>query len=104
MVWLWLILSATLNAIGEYFSKLWADSSLTMTAVLAIGSYTLGSIAWLPALKEKNVLGVTGVMWLIFGLIATIALSAIVFKERLTIQQWIGIALGFLSVFLLSSN
>lgn len=43
-------------------------------------------------------------MWLILGLIATIALSAIVFKERLTIQQWIGIALGFLSVFLLSSK
>lgn len=104
MVWFWLILSATLNAIGEYFSKLWADSPIAMTAVLAIASYTLGSIAWLPALKEKNILGVTGVMWLILGLIATIGLSAIVFKERLTIQQWIGIALGFLSVFFLNSK
>lgn len=104
MVWFWLILSATLNAIGEYFSKLWADSPIAMTAALAIGSYTLGSIAWLPALKEKNILGVTGVMWLVLGLIATIALSAIVFKERLTIQQWFGIALGFLSVFLLNSK
>lgn len=104
MVWFWLILSATLNAIGEYFSKLWANSPLAVTAVLAIGSYTLGSIAWLPALKAKNILGVTGVMWLVLGLIATIALSAVVFKERLTIQQWVGIALGFLSVFLLNSK
>ncbi len=104
MVWFWLILSATLNAIGEYFSKLWADSPLAMTAILAIVSYTLGSIAWLPALKAKNILGVTGVLWLILGLIATITLSAIVFKERLTIQQWLGIALGFLSIFLLSTR
>ena len=45
MVWFWLILSAALNAIGEYFSKVWADSPVMVTAVLAIGSYTLGSIA-----------------------------------------------------------
>lgn len=104
MVWFWLVVSATLNALGEYFSKLWADSPLAMTAVLVIGSYMLGSIAWLPALKAKNILGITGVMWLVLGLIATIALSAVVFKERLTIQQWVGIALGFLSVFLLNSK
>ncbi len=34
MVWFWLILSATLNAIGEYFSKLWADTSLVGLANL----------------------------------------------------------------------
>ena len=100
--WVWLFISAIFFAGGEYLSKHFALAPSINMASLVVVIYSLGVLAWLPAIFQKNQLAITGTIWLLLGLAATVSIGLFVFGERLSILQIIGLVFAFISVALLS--
>ena len=100
--WIWLLISVIFFAGGEYLSKQFAlTPSISMVAIV-VSVYALGSLLWLPAIFQKNQLAITGTLWLLIGLAATVSIGLFVFGERLSLLQTIGLVFAFISVALLS--
>ena len=100
-VWAWLTLSAIFYAGGEYFSeKLVLHSTWENYAILILLD-VLSITLWLPALYQKNSLAVTGTLWLVFALVATVLLGLLVFHEPISLRHCLGIVLAILVVILL---
>jgi len=100
--WAWLLLSALCFAGGEYLSKRFALAPSALLAALTVGVYALGTLSWLPAIFQKNQLAITGTIWLLLGLVATVSIGLIVFGEHLSPLQWVGLVFAFISIALLS--
>ncbi len=100
--WIWIAISAIFFAFGEFLSKKFALSPGWTLFVLFLIVDIISAAAWIPAIFEKNQLSITGVIWSIVSLIATVAIGILIFNEKLTPTQSVGMALGFLAVILLS--
>ncbi len=98
----WLILSAIFFAVGEFFSKKFALAPNWSYVALVVIIYALGTLAWLPAILQKNQLSIVGAIWSVLSLLATVLIGVLIFKEHLNIIGISGIALALISIFLLS--
>ncbi|MCX6723082.1 MAG: hypothetical protein NT094_03360 [Candidatus Staskawiczbacteria bacterium] len=99
----WLTLSAVFFAIGEFMSKKFALNPKTMLAgILAV--YSLGVLAWLPAILQKNQLSIVGAIWSVLSLLTTVLIGLLVFGERLSSVGILGIITAVIAVALLSLN
>jgi multidrug transporter EmrE-like cation transporter len=98
----WLLLSVVFFAVGEYFSKKFALEPSLKFVLLILSAYILGTLAWLPAILQKNQLSVTGTIWSVLSVLATIGIGIFIFKEQLNLWQTIGIILAIIAVWLLS--
>jgi multidrug transporter EmrE-like cation transporter len=98
----WLIISALFFAIGEFLSKKFALSPKITYIIFILITYSLGTLAWLPAILQKNQLSIVGTIWSVMSLIATIAIGVIIFNEGLSAIGVIGIIVAFISIILLS--
>ena len=99
---LWLLLSGVFFAIGEFLSKKFAVSPKLSLFIVLIMTSALGMITWLPAIMQKNQLSVVGVMWSVLSLVITILIGILVFNEKLTQINLLGMFLGIIAVILLS--
>lgn len=99
---LWLLLSGVFFAIGEFLSKKFALNPKLSLFIILILTSSLGMITWLPAIMQKNQLSVVGVMWSVLSLISTILIGVLIFHEKLTQLNILGIILGVIAVTLLS--
>ena len=98
----WLIISGTFFAFGEFFSKKFAlNPSLSWIVYLIIVD-VLSLLAWLPAIMEKNQLSVIGTMWSVISLLLTVLIGVLIFGEKLNSMSIAGIIFAFISVILLS--
>jgi multidrug transporter EmrE-like cation transporter len=97
----WLILSGIFNAFGEYLSKEWGYTHTWELALFVAVAYVCSSLLWLPALLKQNQLSTMGVAWILIALVFTLILGLVVFKEHLSLIQWVGIVLGSIAVVLL---
>jgi len=100
--WIWVAISAIFFALGEFLSKKFALNPGWTVFALFIVADIITALTWLPAIFEKSQLSITGVIWSILSLIATVSIGVLVFHEKLTMTQSVGLALGFVSVILLS--
>ena len=98
----WLVLSALFFAFGEYLSKKFALAPSFSYVALIVGIYALGTLAWLPAILQKNQLSIVGAIWSIMSLVATVLIGVIIFGEHLNALAITGLVLGFLAILLLS--
>jgi multidrug transporter EmrE-like cation transporter len=98
---LWVFISLVFFAVGEALSKLWASSGRIAWAPAVVLCYALGSLAWLPAIREKNHLSSLGSLWNAGAMIMTVVVGVLLFKEKIDLKQGVGIALAFLACFLL---
>ena len=98
----WVFISILFFAVGEYLSKRWALKPDVSGAVWAIVFYAIGSALWLPALLEKNELVLMGRLWLLMGTIASMAVGLFIFREQLTVINWVGVGLSIIALMLLS--
>ncbi|MDB5188080.1 MAG: hypothetical protein JWO50_600 [Candidatus Kaiserbacteria bacterium] len=101
-LWVWITISALFFAAGEFLSKKFALNPGWVLFTLFILVDIVSAASWLPAIYEKNQLSTTGVIWSIVSLVATIGIGVFAFNERLTLVQSIGVALGGVSIILLS--
>jgi len=100
----WLIISAVFFAIGEYLSKKFSLNPKITYVICILITYSLGALAWLPAILQKNQLSIVGTMWAVLSLLTTILIGTIIFSERLTTSDIIGILLAFAAVIMLSRD
>lgn len=101
-IW-WLLISSGFFAIGEFFSKKFALSPKVSYVLLILAAYALGTLAWLPAILQKNQLSIVGTIWSVLSLLATVSIGVIIFSEKLSIVGIIGIVLAFLAIIFLSN-
>ena len=100
--WVWIAVSAVFFAVGEFFSKKFALSPGWGIFAAFILVDIISAAVWLPAIFQKNQLSITGVIWFIVSVMATVAIGVLAFDERLTIIQAIGLGVGAISIALLS--
>ncbi len=98
----WLVLSALCFAVGEFFSKKFGLEPGWMKFALVMGSYFVGVLFWLVAITENNQLSIVGAIWSVLSLLATVLIGTLIFGEHLSALALVGIALGLVSVFILS--
>ena len=101
MLWLWFGICGVTFAIGEYVSKRWALQGGWHLVVIMTLAYGLGSLAWLPIIKAKTELARMGMMWMVVASVTTVAIGIIVFGEKLTGTQWLGVVLAVVSMLLI---
>ncbi len=99
----WLMLSASFYAGGEYFSKLWAINPTVGTSVQVVMCYSFAALTWLPALLHKNEITIMGASWLLLATVVTVIIGFFVFSESLTYLHWVGVGLACTAMVLLSS-
>jgi spermidine export protein MdtJ len=100
-IW-WLLLSSVFFAVGDFATKKWADSPNYPLGAVILVAYMLCSLAWLPAMLQKNELAVVGTVWSLLSMVATILLGTMYFKEVLTATQMVGIGFGLVACVLLN--
>lgn len=98
----WLVISALFFAAGEFLSKKFALNPKASLVVLMLVIYSMGTLAWLPAIMQRNQLSIVGVMWSVLTVVATILIGVMIFNEKLGTVSIIGIIFGMISVALLS--
>jgi multidrug transporter EmrE-like cation transporter len=98
----WLIGSAIFFAFGEFLSKKFALAPSLYYVIIILIVYSLGVLAWLPAILEKNQLSIVGAIWSVLSLLATILIGLLIFKEKLNAIGIIGIIFALIAVALLS--
>ncbi len=98
----WLILSALLFACGEYLSKKFALAPSASYVLLVVTTYCLGALAWLPAILQKNQLSITGALWSVLSLLATVLIGTMIFGEKLGAVGLTGVIFAFIAIALLS--
>ena len=83
-------------------SKKFALSPRFMYVALILAAYILGTLAWLPAILQKNSLSIVGTMWSVLSLLATVSIGILIFKEKLSMIGIVGIIIAIIAVVLLS--
>ena len=100
----WLTLSAVFFAIGEFMSKKFALNPKILLVFGILAVYSLGVLAWLPAILQKNQLSIVGAIWSVLSLLTTVLIGLLVFGEKLSAVGIIGIIMAVIAVALLSLN
>ena len=101
-MWVWISISAIFFAVGELLSKKFALSPGWSMFALIIVVDVISVTTWLPAIFEKNQLSITGVIWSLASIMATIMVGMIVFGEEMTLIQLLGCIAAVVSITLLS--
>ena len=98
----WIVISALFFAFGEFLSKKFAlaPSAFYVFSILAV--YSCGTLAWLPAILQKNQLSIVGAIWSVLSLLATVLIGVLIFGEKLNALSIVGIILAFAAVAVLS--
>ena len=99
---IWLILSATFFAVGEFLSKKFALNPKFLYVILIVVIYSLGTLAWLPAILQKNSLSIAGTIWSVMSLFATVLIGVLLFGEKLSTIGIVGIITAIIAIILLS--
>ncbi len=98
----WLVLSALFFAVGEFWSKKFAMNPKLSYVILVVIIYSLGTLAWLPAILQKNSLSIAGTIWSVLSLFATVLIGVLIFGEKLTIIGVAGMITAVIAIVLLS--
>ena len=99
---IWLITSALLFAGGEFLSKKFALNPSVKYLLIVVAIYALGTLAWLPAILQKNQLSVVGAIWSVLSLLTTVLIGVLIFHEHLNVLGLFGILFALIAVVLLS--
>ena len=99
---IWLIISALFFAVGEFLSKKFALSPKFSYVALLLIAYSIGVLAWLPAILQRNSLSVVGTMWSVLSLLATITIGVLIFGEKISMVGIAGIIAAIIAIVLLS--
>lgn len=101
-VWAWIAISGVFFAAGEFLSKKFALHPGWTVFAFILFVDILSIATWLPAIFQNNDLSSTGVVWSVVSLGLTVFVGIVLFGEEMTVIKFAGIALGAISVALLS--
>lgn len=99
---MWLFVSMIFYGYGEYLSKKFALKPDPGIVALLLISYSLGILAWLCALIQRNQLAIVGTLWATLSILSTIAIGFFIFNEKINTIGVAGIITGGIAIVLLS--
>lgn len=99
---LWTAVGMMFYIVAEYYSKRYAMASSWRFYWLAILPYWVVTLCWMPVIRHTNTLAVTSVIWDIFYFIISILIGVLIFQEKMSATQVVGLVLGAIAVVLLS--
>lgn len=94
------ILLAVLEVIALYYVKTVFNKKNTMWVIVPMFLYALIPLVLLLILRYLKSISITNFAWNVMSTTYGLLLGILFFKEHLTPVQWVGISLGFLSIFL----
>lgn len=95
------LLAVCSSCIGDYFSKRYADAPCWQFLCAVATAYVFGTVFWLSMIRQLGNLAQAGKIWMLGATVAMLLISQFVFHESLSGKQWVGIALGFISLVLM---
>jgi multidrug transporter EmrE-like cation transporter len=98
----WLVASAIVFALGEYYSKKFALSPGWKLAIFVAFLYAMDAFLWLPAIFQKKDLVTTTLLWTVLSLVAIAVIGFFVFGEKISTTGAFGIFFAIVSIILLS--
>jgi len=101
---IWLIISAIFFAGGEFLSKKFSLNPKFAYVIYILIFYSIGVLAWLPAILQKNQLSIVGTMWSVLSLLTTVLIGILVFNEKINAAGIVGIVFAFAAIILLSKG
>lgn len=105
LAWIVVILGTVISVIGDTFFGYAAKSGPGYNLkwfFLGWIIYGLSAIAWVFGYKHEK-FAVVATLYSVFLVLLSVLIGYLVFKEKLTLGQFLGVILGFLSLVLLKS-
>lgn len=96
-----ILISASSVVLGDYFAKSWSVSQRGWLFGGAFIAYGLSSIFYVPTLMREGLV-VTSLLWTITATAGFLIIGLVLFREQLTMGQWIGIGFGVTALVILS--
>ena len=94
----WLLISVVFYGFGEYYSKIWAIKPNLATILYLILFSLISLLAWLPALLHRNQISIMGTIWLLLATMATVFVGVVIFQEKITPIEWVGILMALIAL------
>ena len=82
--------------------KSYVLSPRPLSLMMLLALYLVGALFWIPALKQKPDLAVTGTLWSVMTLLMTVVIGVFMFAETLAPHQIVGVVFAVGAVVLLS--
>lgn len=102
-LWLtFLLILVVLELAADVLAKQFALNGKFVFAVLSILGYVLANIAWLISLRSGGQLGKGAVLFGALSGIAAVVIGLLVYREKVSSYQLIGMGLGIVAIALLS--
>lgn len=96
-----LVICSAFSAVGDYATKKYVLSDNTMWLAVLFAAWTVTTVFWVRLVKMTETLATASKLWTVMYTAMMLFVSQIVFKEAITGRQWVGIALGFISLLLM---
>ena len=100
MFWILLTFMGTLDAIGMFFAKKAADTLDPKMWGITILIYALIGGVFAQTLRYEG-LTITNIIWSLFIIIFGSFVGLVIFKENLSILQWVGFFMAIVSIVLI---
>jgi drug/metabolite transporter (DMT)-like permease len=100
-IYYWFLFSLITVAVSDIFSKNFAIKQTLGWYFAIVGCGILGSTIWAAIMLSSNQLIRATFIWTVLASLVSIGVG-LVFKETLTITQWVGVALALISLGLLA--
>ena len=96
-----LLFSAASVISGDYFAKFWSTNRKTIFLVSALISYFFSGVFYIPTLLRDGLV-ITALIWSLLGIVGFVFIGLVIFKETLTGVQTVGVAIGIISLIILT--
>lgn len=92
-----LVLSALSTISGDYFGKLWSINHKPGLFLLAFILYASGGLFFIPTLIKESLI-VSTVVYILLAQTGNLAVSLLIFHEKIDFLQSFGIAFAFVAI------
>lgn len=83
-------------------SKKWSLHPSLKLALILVVPYMCSTWLWLPAIRNSQKLAITGIAWSVMTAIMTVILGVCLFREHLSVENYIGLILAGAALVLLN--
>jgi len=95
-----IILAVALEVFADVLFKKWANSNKLYFVIIGFIIYLAGTIFWAFSLKYEFI-SKAGAVFVLLNLIGLALVGLLIFKEHLSVLNWVGIFLGLISILLI---
>lgn len=101
-MYLWIAISIAFEVIGDVLVKK-ASLAGGFWWLASFAAYSAMLLAWFVAIRQAGVLTIPGLIWLLSGQVALVAVGVGMFGEVLSLRQIGGSALAFVALIMLGT-